>query len=51
MRKVLPFEIFFGQVQVLPKGHKRIFFAQKPPIVGQSGLASLPALCSEADIA
>lgn len=42
MRRVLLFEKFFGQEQVLPMGHKQIFSVQKFPIVGQSGPATLP---------
>lgn len=51
MRTLLPFEIFFGQEQVLPMGHKQIFSVQKLPTVGQSGPATVPAYCSGADIA
>lgn len=51
MRRVLPFEIFFVLEQVLPKGHKQIFFAQIFPSVGQSGPAILLVWCNVVDIA
>ena len=41
MSKLLPFEIFFVQGQVLPRGRKWIFSGRKLPIVGQNGLAIL----------
>lgn len=51
MRRLLPFEIFFGPEQVVPMGHKPIFSVQKLPTLAQSGSATLPVSCNGVDIA